>query len=142
MAGAKKGDKVRVHYKGTLSDGEVFDSSEGHDPLEVVIGSGQVIVGFDEALMGMEVGEKKSVLIPMDKAYGQKQAEMVMVVPIAQVPADLEIEEGMMLEMGGTGGELLRVKVVKLTDKEVTLDANPPLAGEDLNFELELVEIV
>ena len=141
MVAAKNGDKVKVHYKGTLTDGEIFDSSEGHPPLEFVIGSGQVIVGFDEAVTGMQVGEKKSVLIPMDKAYGQKQPEMVMVVPTAQVPPDLKLEEGMMLEMGGTGGEILKVKVVELTEKDVTLDANPPLAGEDLHFDLELVEI-
>lgn len=142
MAVAKKGDKVKVHYKGTLTSGDVFDSSAGRAPLEVVLGSGMVIPGFDEALTGMEVGEKKSVLIPVEKAYGHVQEEMVMTVPKAHVPPDLELEIGMMLEMGGPTGELLRVKVVDINDAEITLDANPPLAGEDLQFDLELVEIL
>lgn len=139
---ATKGDTVKIHYKGTLVDGEVFDSSEGRDPLQFTIGSGQVIEGFDEAVSGMEVGEKKSVLIPVEKAYGERKKELVMVVPNNQVPPDLEIELGMDLEMGGAGGEVLRVKVVEMGDEGVTLDANPPLAGEDLNFDIELVEIV
>jgi len=138
---AAKGDKVKIHYKGTLSDGEVFDSSEGREPLEFVVGSGQVIVGFDEAVTGMEVGEKKSVLIPVHKAYGEKKDELVMSVPTAHVPPDLEVEIGMMLEMGGAQGEVIRVKVVDITDEEVVLDANPPLAGKDLNFEIELVSV-
>lgn len=141
MAVAKKGDKVKIHYKGSLVDGDIFDSSEGHDPLEFTIGSGQVIVGFDEAVTGMEVGEKKSVLIPFQKAYGERKNEMVLAVPTNQVPPDLELEVGMDLEMGGADGELLRVQVVEITDDTVTLDANPPLAGEDLNFDLELVSI-
>lgn len=138
---AAKGDKVKIHYKGTLSDGEVFDSSEGREPLEFVVGSGQVIVGFDEAVTGMEVGEKKSVLIPVEKAYGEKKDELVMSVPTAHVPQDLEVEVGMMLEMGGAQGEVIRVKVVDITDEEVVLDANPPLAGQDLNFDIELVSV-
>lgn len=138
---AAKGDKVKIHYKGTLSDGKVFDSSEGREPLEFVIGSGQVIVGFDEAVTGMEAGEKKTVLIPVDKAYGEKNDELIMTVPTAHVPPDLKVEVGMMLEMGGAQGETLRVQVIDVTDSEVILDANPPLAGEDLTFEIELVAI-
>ncbi len=141
MAVAKKGDKVKVHYRGSLVDGDVFDSSEGHDPLEFTIGSGQVIVGFDKAVTGMEVGEKRSVLIPFQNAYGERKTEMVLAVPTNQVPADLELEVGMDLEMGGADGEILKVHVVEITDDTVTLDANPPLAGEDLNFDLELVSI-
>lgn len=141
MAVAKKGDKVKVHYRGSLVDGDVFDSSEGHDPLEFTIGSGQVIVGFDKAVTGMEVGEKRSVQIPFQNAYGERKTEMVLAVPTNQVPADLELEVGMDLEMGGADGELLKVHVVEITDDTVTLDANPPLAGEDLNFDLELVSI-
>lgn len=139
---ATKGDTVKIHYKGTLIDGDVFDTSEGREPLRFTIGSGQVIEGFDEAVTGMEVGEKKTVLIPVEKAYGERKKELVMVVPTNQVPPDLELELGMDLEMGGTGGEILRVKVVELTEEDVTLDANPPLAGEALNFDIELVEIV
>ncbi len=142
MTIAKKGDKVRVHYRGTLVDGEVFDSSEGHAPFEFTIGSGQVIAGFDEAVTGMEAGDKVSVDIPADKAYGERRKELVMQVPLSQVPADLELEVGMDLEMGGTNGELLRVRVVELGKEDVTLDANPPLAGEELHFDIELIEIV
>jgi peptidylprolyl isomerase len=142
MTKVKKDDKVQIHYKGTLTDGEVFDSSEGRDPLEFVVGSGQVIVGFDEAVIGMEVGEKKSVLIPCEKAYGERLKEMVIQVPVAQVPPDLDIEIGMMLEMGGAQGEILRVKVIEMDDDTITLDANPPLAGADLNFDIELVAIM
>ncbi len=138
---AKNGDKVKVHYKGTLVDGYVFDSSEGHEPLDFEIGSGQVIEGFNEAVKGMEVGEKISVVIPVEKAYGERKKELVMTVPMTQVPDDLEIEVGMDLEMGGANGELLRVRVVELTEEDVTLDANPPLAGEELHFDIELVSI-
>ncbi len=138
---AKNGDRVKVHYKGTLVDGYVFDTSEGHDPLEFVIGSGQVIEGFNETVTGMDVGDKVSVIIPVEKAYGERKKELVMTLPMSQVPDDLELEVGMDLEMGGTNGELLRVRVVELTDEDVTLDANPPLAGEELHFEIELVAI-
>jgi len=135
----KKGDNVKVHYKGTLTDGTVFDSSEGKDPLEFVVGSGQVIPGFDEAMIGMKVGESKVVEIPVGKAYGERKDELMMVVPVEQVPPDLEPEVGMRLEMGGANGEVVRVVVVNVDDKDVTLDANPPLAGEPLTFSIELV---
>ncbi len=141
MAVAKKGDKVKIHYKGTLVDGDVFDSSEGKDPLQFTIGSGEVIVGFDEAVMGLEVGEKRSVIVPVEKAYGERKKELVIAVPMNQVPPDLELELGLDLEMGGAEGEILRVKVVEITEDVVTLDANPPLAGEELMFDVELVEI-
>ena len=141
MSQAKKGDIVKVHYKGTLGDGTVFDSSEGHDPLEFTIGKGQVIVGFEEAVTGMSSGEKKTVEIPADKAYGQHVKEMVIQAPRDQVPADINPEVGQQLEMGGANGEMVRVHVVELTDEYITLDANPPLAGQDLIFDLELVAI-
>ncbi len=140
MTEVKKGDNVRVHYKGTLADGTVFDSSEGREPLEFVVGSGQVIQGFDEALVGMSAGESKVVEIPVDKAYGQRRDEMVMVVPMDQVPPDLNPEVGMRLEMGGANGEIVRVVVAEITEENITLDANPPLAGQDLTFAIELVE--
>ncbi|SHO47928.1 FKBP-type peptidyl-prolyl cis-trans isomerase [Desulfopila aestuarii] len=141
MAQVKNGDTVKVHYTGTLEDGSVFDSSEGRDPLEFKVGSGQVIVGFDEAVTGMAVGEKKTVMIPCSKAYGELQEDLVMTVPQAQVPPDLKLEVGMLLEVGGTNGEVLRVKVIDITPDSVMLDANPPLAGKDLTFALELVGI-
>jgi len=140
MTEAKKGDSVKVHYKGTLVDGTVFDSSEGKEPLEFVVGNGQVIQGFDEAMIGMKVGESKVVDIPVEKAYGEHKDELIMVVPVEQVPPDLEPEVGMKVEMGGANGELVRVVVVAVDDKDITLDANPPLAGEQLTFALELVE--
>lgn len=142
MTEAMRGDNVKVHYTGTLDDGTVFDSSEGADPLEFAVGSGQVIVGFDEAITGMKVGESKTVNIPVDKAYGQRNDEMVIIAPIDQVPPDLNPELGMRMEMGGADGQILRVVVVEITDEHITLDANPPLAGKDLTFKLELVDCV
>lgn len=141
MAQAKKGDRVKIHYTGTLEDGTTFDSSVGHEPLEFKIGSGQVIPGFDEAVLGMSVGQAKSVNIPVDKAYGPRNEELVMSAPLDQVPPDLNPEVGQKLQMGGPNGELIVVAVVEVTDEHITLDANPPLAGKDLNFDIELVAI-
>jgi peptidylprolyl isomerase len=140
MTEVKKGDNVKVHYTGTLDDGTVFDSSDGGEPLDFAAGSGQVIEGFNDAVIGMTVGESKTVLIPVDKAYGERKDEMVIQAPIEQVPPDLNPELGMRLEMGGANGEILRVVIVEITDTHLTLDANPPLAGKDLTFKIELVE--
>jgi len=140
MTEVRKGDNVKVHYTGTLTDGTVFDSSEGREPLGFAVGSGQVIKGFDEAVLGMKVGESKVVDIPVDKAYGQRNEEMVITAPIEQVPPDLKPELGMRLEVGGANGEILRVVVTEITDTHITLDANPPLAGQDLTFAIELVD--
>ncbi|MGB3209206.1 MAG: peptidylprolyl isomerase [Desulforhopalus sp.] len=140
MTEAKKGDNVKVHYTGKLADGTVFDSSEGSEPLEFAVGSGQVIQGFDEAVVGMKVGESKVVHIPVEKAYGERNDEMVIQAPVEQVPPDLNPELGMRLEMGGANGEILRVVVAEITDTHITLDANPPLAGKELTFDIELVE--
>jgi peptidylprolyl isomerase len=141
MQQAKNGDRVKIHYTGSLDDGSVFDSSEGREPLEFEVGSGQVIQGFDEAVTGMSIGEKKTVLIPCAKAYGESKSELVMQVPLEQVPADIKPELGMRLEVGGAAGEILRVTIVDITDEGIALDANPPLAGHDLTFALELVSI-
>ena len=141
MSQAKNGDKVKIHYTGKLQDGTVFDSSEGNDPLEFTIGGGQVIPGFEEAVNDMSKGESKTVTIPVDKAYGHRNEELVMSAPIDQVPPDLNPEVGQQLQLGGPNGELMVVKVVEITDEHIKLDANPPLAGEDLTFEIELVEI-
>ena len=140
-AEVRKGDTVLVHYTGKLTDGTIFDTSEGREPLEFAVGSGQVIAGFDEAMIGMTVGQSKVVHIPVDKAYGARNDEMVMTAPLEQVPPDLNPELGMRLEMGGVNGELIRVVVTEITDSHITLDANPPLAGQDLTFTIELVEI-
>ena len=141
MAQSKKGDTIKVHYKGTLDDGTEFDSSEGKDPLSVTLGSGAVIPGFDAALTGMEVGEKKTVTIPYAQAYGPHNAEMVMQVPIDQVPEGMNPEIGDKMQVGGSEGELMQVTVLDITDDHIVLDANPPLAGQNLTFALELVEI-
>ena len=140
MTQVRRGDNVKVHYTGKLDDGTVFDSSEGSEPLGFAVGSGQVIEGFDEAVLGMTVGETKVVHIPVEKAYGARNEEMVMEVPIEQVPPDLNPEVGMRLEMGGLNGEIMRVVVTAITDAHIVLDANPPLAGKALTFTLELVE--
>ncbi|RUM35669.1 MAG: peptidylprolyl isomerase [Desulfobulbus sp.] len=138
---AKKGDSVKIHYTGTLENGETFDSSEGHDPLEFTLGSGQVIPGFDEAVIGMEAGDKKTVTIPADKAYGQRNEEMVITAPRDQVPKDINPEVGQKLQMAGPENQPIMVEITEVTDEHITLDANPPLAGKDLTFALELVSI-
>ncbi len=137
----KDGDTVKVHYTGTLEDGEVFDSSEGHDPLSFTVGGGQVIPGFEDAVVGMEIGDKKDIMIPVERAYGKRKEEMVIVAPVEQIPPGLDPKIGQMLEVGGVEGEILKVRVVALDDENITLDANPPLAGMDLNFSIELVGV-
>jgi FKBP-type peptidyl-prolyl cis-trans isomerase 2 len=141
MTVAKSGDKVRIHYTGTLSDGSVFDSSEGREPLEFTLGSGQVIPGFDAGVTGMSVGEKKTVEIPCDQAYGPSHSEAIQDVPREQIPAEIPLEVGMQLQMQAPTGQVVPVTVVKITEEAVTLDANHALAGKDLTFALELVEI-
>ncbi len=140
MIEAKKGDNVKVYYKGTLEDGTVFDQSPEGEPLSFTVGSGQVIEGFDEAVTGMKIGESKTVYIPVEKAYGERDEQMVIEAPLEQVPPDLKPEVGMRLEVGGPDGGLLRVVVTEITNTHIILDANPPLAGKALNFTIELVE--
>ena len=142
MSNAKDGDTVRVHYTGTLKNGEVFDSSSGRDPLEFELGSGTVIPGFEAGVMGMEVGEKKSITIPCKDAYGERDEKMFLKIERAQLPEDMDPEVGMTLGMNTDTGQAIPVKVAEVTDESITVDANHPLAGEDLNFELELVEIL
>jgi FKBP-type peptidyl-prolyl cis-trans isomerase 2 len=138
----KKNDTIRVHYKGTLTDGQLFDSSEGRDPLEFTVGSGQVIPGFDNAVMDMEVGEEKSFNIPSDEAYGGRDERLIQQVGRDQLPEDLKPEVGMMLSSTLPNGEQIPVKVTEVANESITIDANHPLAGEDLTFEIKLVEIV
>lgn len=141
MAEARAGDTVRVHYTGTLDDGSVFDSSRGREPLEFTVGAGQVIPGFDEAVTGMQPGEEKRVTIPADDAYGQRRPEMVGSIRREQFPPGIQPAVGQQLQMSQQGHTFV-VTVTEVSDDEVTLDANHPLAGEDLTFQLELVEIV
>ncbi|MSM38912.1 MAG: peptidylprolyl isomerase [Geobacter sp.] len=150
MAQAKQGDTVRVHYTGMLDDGEVFDSSECTDdgcgcssgPLEFTIGEGQVIPGFEAAVVGMELGESKQVKIPVDDAYGPRMDEMVGVVERSRLPAGINPEVGGQLEVTREDGETFPVLITAVSDTEVTLDANHPLAGRDLTFDIKLIEIV
>ncbi len=141
MTVAVQGNTVKIHYTGTLDNGSVFDTSEGREPLEFILGDGQVIAGFDEAVAGMTVGEKKSVKVPVDKAYGPRNEELVIAAPKEHVPADINPEVGQKLQMGGPNGELVVVTVAEITDSHIMLDANPPLAGQDLNFDIELVAV-
>jgi peptidylprolyl isomerase len=141
MTAAKNGDSVKIHYTGTLEDGTTFDSSAGHDPLEFTIGSGQVIVGFDEAVTGMKTGDTKNVTIPADKAYGQRNEEMVITAPRDQVPKEINPEVGQQLQMAGPDNQPIVVQITEVTDEHILLDANPPLAGKDLIFDIELVAI-
>jgi peptidylprolyl isomerase len=136
----KNGDTVRVHYTGRLEDGAVFDSSEGGDPLEFTVGAGEVIPGFDEAVRGMEVGGEKTVEIEPDDAYGQRREQLVGQVPRENMNLDDAPHEGMSLLMQMENGEQIPVTVVEVTDTHVTLDANHPLAGRKLTFDLKLVE--
>lgn len=141
MQQAKSGDTVKVHYHGKLADGSTFDSSEGKEPLEFEIGSGSVIEGFDSGVTGMQVGDKKTVTIPSDQAYGERNEEYVFEYPLENFPADMKPEEGMQLTMSTESGQHIPVVVTAVKENAVVLDANHPLAGEDLTFDLELMEI-
>jgi len=139
---AKNGDTVQVNYTGKLADGTVFDSSAGREPLEFTVGMGQVIPGFDEAVLGMKVGEKKTVTIPADKAYGPHRDEQVVELPREKLPSDMTPEIGQQLVMRDSDGRQIVVVITKVSDETVTIDANHPLAGKDLTFEIELVKIL
>jgi peptidylprolyl isomerase len=141
MSSAKKGDCVKVHYTGHLEDGTTFDSSRGVEPLEFTLGSGQVIAGFDEAVTGMELGAQKKVMVPAHKAYGERHEEMVINVPHNQFPAHIVPEIGQQIQLSGPNNQPILVKVVSISEEFVRLDANPPLAGCDLIFDLELISI-
>jgi len=139
MSQAKDGDKVKVHYTGKLEDGEVFDTSEGRPPFEFVIGQNQVIPGFEQGIVGMTVGDKKTVTIPPEKAYGQYQDEMTVEVNKKDFPDDLNPEIGMQLQMKRADGAEIGVRVKGIQEEMVTLDANHPLAGKTLVFDIELI---
>jgi FKBP-type peptidyl-prolyl cis-trans isomerase 2 len=141
MAQAKSGDRVRVHYTGTLDNGVQFDSSIDRDPLEFTLGTGAVIAGFDQAVSGMTPGDSKTVTIPVDDAYGQRDETMVREVERSALPDDIDLEEGMQLQASGPSGTIV-FTVTDFTDEMVTLDANHPLAGYELTFDIELIEIL
>lgn len=142
MKQAQAGNTVLVHYKGTLTDGLLFDSSEGRDPLSFQLGGGMVIKGFDDGVTGMSIGDKKTIHIPNEEAYGPINEEMVVKFPRTQIPAEIPLEIGGTLNMHQDGnGQVMQVIVREVTEEYVLLDANHPLAGQDLIFELELVDI-
>jgi FKBP-type peptidyl-prolyl cis-trans isomerase 2 len=141
VANAKQGDTVRVHYRGTLQDGSEFDSSKGRDPLEFTIGSHMVIAGFENGIIGMATGDKKTVDIPCIDAYGPLHAEMIQEVARDQIPASIPLSLGGRLQATAPDGRPFTLTITAMSDESVTLDANHPLAGKDLTFELELVEI-
>jgi len=141
MSQAQNGDAVKVHYVGTLTDGTLFDSSQGREPLEFVLGTGKVIPGFENALVGMSVGENKTVTIPADAAYGQRHEHMIREVPRVSIPDDIQLSEGMVLHAQGPEGQTLSFTVASFDDEMVKIDGNNPLAGKDLTFALELVAI-
>jgi FKBP-type peptidyl-prolyl cis-trans isomerase 2 len=142
MQQVKSGDTVKVHYSGRLTDGTTFDSSEGRSPLEFQVGSGSVIAGFDSGVIGMTVGDKRTIEIPVDDAYGPVDPQMIMEFPRDRFPADMVPEIGMQLNMSNGSGQNFPVVIAEIKDEVVILDANHPLAGEDLIFDLELVEII
>jgi peptidylprolyl isomerase len=142
MAAAALGDTVKVHYSGSFADGTQFDSSQGGPPLEFTIGSGQIVPGFEEAVVGMEPGESKSTLVTSEKAYGPYREELAVQVNRTDLPPNLEPEVGQRLQLENKEGKTLVVLITQVNDASVTLDANHPLAGKDLNFEISLVEIV
>lgn len=141
MQAAKNDDTVRVNYTGTLEDGTVFDSSASREPLEFTIGAGEVIPGFEQAVIGMTPGESKQQKIAAEQAYGPRRGEMTIEVDRGQIPPELELEVGQQLQIEGPQGEVGRVTVSGLSEQTVTLDGNHPLAGKDLVFDIELVEI-
>lgn len=141
MRKVQSGDTVKVHYHGTLTSGETFDSSNGREPLEFKVGEGQVIPGFDNALIDMEIGQSKKVEIPMIEAYGHAHDEMILRFPKENFPPDFVPELGMSLQMKDQQGNPVPVIIVGIETEIIVLDANHPLAGRDLIFQIELVEI-
>lgn len=142
MEQVKEGDVVRVHYTGSLTNGEQFDSSTGKEPLEFTVGAGQMIKGFDAAMPGMSIGEKKTINIAPEDGYGPINEEAIIQFPKENIPADMKLEPGMQLTLSDPAGNPMPVVVVELTETIVVLDANHFLAGKELIFDIELVEIV
>jgi len=142
MAQAKPGDTVKVHYTGKLEDGTVFDTSADRDPLQFTIGEGQIIPGFEQAVVGMNPGESKTIKVLTNDAYGPHREDMVLVVDRNQLPVDLIPEVGQQLQSRQQDGQIIVVTVIAVSESTVTVDANHPLAGKDLTFDIQLVEIV
>jgi peptidylprolyl isomerase len=142
LSTVKEGDTVKVHYTGKLNDGSVFDSSQDREPLEFTLGEGQLIPGFENAVTGMEEGDSTTVDIPIDEAYGERRDDLELEVAKNELPDNVEPEVGMQLQMQQQeSGEAVPVQITKVEDEKVTLDANHPLAGKDLTFDIELLEV-
>lgn len=141
MSVAKQGDVVHVHYTGKLTSGETFDSSEGREPLSFTVGGGQVILGFDEAVQGMQIGESKEVKIPAQEAYGERREELIQTVPRELVQLGVEPEVGLQIEMHRQDGSVVPLIISNVDATSITVDANHPLAGEELHFTIQLMEI-
>lgn len=141
MGQVKSGDKVQIHYTGKLDDGTTFDTSSGRDPLEFEVGSGQVIAGFDKAVEGMAEGDSKTVKIEPEEAYGERHEQLVQEVPKTALPEEIDPEVGMALQSRSPEGQVTQLTVTEIKDESITVDANHPLAGQPLNFDIELVKI-
>lgn len=142
MTEAKKGDKVKVHYTGKLKDGTVFDTSLQRDPMEFTLGEGRLIDGFEDAVIGMAPGEDKTIQIEAERAYGVYDEQLVQRIARESIPGAIDLENGLEFRATSPDGQELLLKVTEFTDSEVTMDGNHPLAGRDLTFELNLLEIV
>lgn len=142
MPEAKKGDTVKVHYTGKLGDGTVFDTSADREPLEFIVGTGAVIPGFELAVIGLQPGESRETTIDADNAYGRRNGDLVTEVKREQLPQDLQVSVGQQLQVGMANGQNAIVLVTDVSDASITIDANHPLAGQDLTFSIELVEIL
>jgi len=141
MVKAESGDTVKVHYTGTLEDGTVFDTSVEREPLEFTLGQGQLIPGFEQAVIGMKIGDLKTINIPADQAYGPYRDDLILVIERDQLPEDLDPEVGQQLQMIQADGSSITVIIIEISETTATIDANHPLAGKDLTFEIELIEI-
>jgi FKBP-type peptidyl-prolyl cis-trans isomerase 2 len=142
MSKAQKNNTVKVHYTGRLTNGEQFDSSKGRDPLEFTVGAGQMIAGFDSAVEGMELNEKKTITISPEEAYGPRHDQLINEVDRNNLPPEINPEVGQSLVASSPDGRQTRVQVTAVTEQSITIDANHPLAGKELEFDIELVEIV
>ena len=138
---AKQGDSVKVHYHGTLNDGTVFDSTYEESPLDFTIGEGEIIPGFEQAVEGMDEGEKKNITVEPENAYGEYNERGVVQVPRENLPEDIQPEKGMMLQLNTPEDQVVYVTVTEIDEENVTLDANHPLAGKTLNFDIELLQV-
>lgn len=135
------GNQISVHYTGTFEDGEVFDSSQGRDPLSFEVGAGQMIEGFDQAVVGMKVGESKKITLAPEEAYGPRNEELLMDFPMANFPEDMKVEVGMMLQLTNQDGQPVPATVAEINEESVKMDVNHPMAGKTLNFDIEIVEV-